>query len=113
MKIGERPIAFIARTGELTPPGSDASARSYSCADLVSRSAPLTLRSRVCALPLLELVGEVEQPHLLELGRRVQRRAALDPRLGCDRVEHGVALLLRAPVRHREDGVGPVLVRRS
>ena len=33
MKIGSRPIDCIARTGELTPPGSTSSARSYSCAE--------------------------------------------------------------------------------
>src|SRR3954466_8958528 len=92
-KIGSRPIERIARTGELTPPGSTARARS---------------NSPVLSFPALELVGEVEEPDLLELGRRVERRAVLDAGLERDRVEDRVALLLGAAVRHREDGVGPV-----
>src|SRR3954454_13549456 len=92
-KIGSRPIERIARTGELTPPGSTARARS---------------NSGVLSFPALEVVGEVEEPDLLELGRRVERRAVVDAGLGGDRVEDRVALVLRAPVRHREDGVGPV-----
>src|SRR3954471_15195363 len=96
-KSGSRPIERIARTGELTPPGSTARARSNSGA---------------LSFPALEVVGEVEEPDLLELGRRVERRAVVDAGLGGDRVEDGVALVLRAPVGHREDRVGPVLVRR-
>src|SRR3954470_8245547 len=97
-KIGSRPIERIARTGEFTPPGSTARARS---------------NSGVLSFPALEVVGEVEEPDLLELGRRVERRAVVDTGLGGDRLEDRVALLLRAPVRHREDRVGPVLVRRA
>src|SRR3954462_6684041 len=93
MKIGSRPIERIARTGELTPPGSTARARS---------------NSGVLSFPALEVVGEVEEPDLLELGRRVERRAVVDAGLGGDRVEDRVALVLRAPLRHREDGGGPV-----
>src|SRR4051812_12555123 len=96
-KIGSRPIERIARTGELTPPGSTARARS---------------NSGVLSFPALEVVGEVEEPDLLELGRRVERRAVVDAGLGGDRVEDRVALLLRAPVGHREDGVGPVRIGR-
>src|SRR2546423_13523960 len=81
-KIGSRPIERIARTGELTPPGSTARARS---------------NSGVLSFPALEVVGEVEEPDLLELGRRVQRRAVVDARLGGDRVEDRVAPLPRAP----------------
>ena len=47
-KIGVRPIARIARTGEFTPPGSRPTARAYASADRVSRSEtvldPLTRR---------------------------------------------------------------------
>src|SRR2546423_3436624 len=96
-KIGSRPIERIARTGELTPPGSTARARSNSGA---------------LSFPALEVVGEVEEPDLLELGRRVEGRAVVDAGVGGDRVENRVALVLRATVRHREDGVGPVLVGR-
>src|SRR3954453_23120612 len=96
-KSGSRPIERIARTGGLTPPGSTARARSNSGA---------------LSFPALEVVGEVEEPDLLELGRRVERRAVVDAGLGGDRVEDRVALLLRAPMRHREDRVGPVLVGR-
>src|SRR3954471_4808801 len=96
-KIGSRPIERIARTGEFTPPGSTARARS---------------NSGVLSFPALEVVGEVEEPDLLELGRRVERRAVVDPGLAGDRVEDRVALVLRAPVGHGEDGVRPVLVRR-
>src|SRR5918912_1414646 len=95
MKIGSRPIARIARTGEFTPPGSSARARS---------------NSSVLSFPALELVGEVEEADLLELGRRVERRALVHAGVLGDRVEDRVALLLRAPVRHREDRVGPVRV---
>src|SRR5215217_8059084 len=95
MKIGSRPIARIARTGELTPPGRTARARS---------------NSAVLSFPALEVVGEVEEPDLLELGRRVEGGALLDPGLGGDRVEDRVALLLRAAVGHGEDRVRPVLV---
>src|SRR3954467_7270889 len=98
MKIGSRPIARIARTGEVTPPGSTAWARS---------------NSSVLSFPALEVVGEVEEPDLLELGGRVQRGAVVDPRLGGDRVEDRVALLLRAAVGHREDAVRPVRVGRA
>src|SRR3954451_1273557 len=93
MKIGSRPIDRIARTGELTPPGSTRHARLY---------------SSVLSFPALEVVREVEEPDLLELGRRIQGRPFLDAGLDGDRVEHRVALLLRPPVRHREDRVGPV-----
>src|SRR3954454_4215422 len=96
-KIGSRSIERIARTGEFTPPGSTARARS---------------NSGVLSFPALEVVGEVEEPDLLELGRRVERRAVLDAGLERDRIEDRVALLLRASVRDREDRVGPVLVSR-
>src|SRR5205814_8604171 len=97
-KIGSRPIERIARTGEFTPPGSTARARS---------------NSPVLSFPALEVVGEVEEPDLLELGRRVERRAVVDLGLEGDRVEDRVALLLRAAVGHREDGVRPVGVGRA
>src|SRR5215217_2070410 len=97
MKIGSRPIARIARTGEFTPPGSTARAVS---------------NSPVLSFPALEVVGEVEEADLLELGRRVERRPLLDAGVLRDRVEDRVALLLRAAVRHREDAVGPVGVGR-
>src|SRR3954467_7583450 len=97
-KIGSRPIERMARTGEFTPPGRTAFARS---------------NSSVLSFPALELVGEVEETDLLELGRRVERRAVLHARLERDRVEDRVALVLRAAVRHREDRVGPVGVGRS
>src|SRR4051812_3425847 len=87
----------MARTGEFTPPGSTARAR---------------LNSSVLSFPALEVVGEVEEPDLLELRRRVQRRAVVDAGLHSDGVEDRVALLLRAAVRHREDRVGPVRVGR-
>src|SRR3954467_7630798 len=102
MKMGSRPIARIARTGEFTPPGRTAWARPNS-----------PLNSSVLSFPALELVGEVEEADLLELGRRVERRAVLHARLEGDRVEDRVALVLRAAVRHREDRVGPVGVGRS
>src|SRR6202000_3163936 len=87
MNNGSRPIAPIARTGELTPPGSRRSARLYSSADLESvREAITGLRSSVPALPVLELLGEVQQPDLLELGRGVESRAARDPCLLRDRM---------------------------
>src|SRR6476661_10582365 len=97
MKIGSRPIARIARTGEFTPPGSTAWARS---------------NSAVLSFPALEVVGEVEEADLLELGGRVERRPLAHAGVLGDRVEDGVALLLRAAVGHGEDAVGPVLVRR-
>src|SRR3954463_9861447 len=96
-KMGSRPIERIARTGEFTPPGRTARARS---------------NSPVLGFPALEVVGEVEEADLLELGRRVERRAVVDAGLRGDRVEDRVALVLRAAVRHREDRIGPVRVRR-
>src|SRR3954468_22410235 len=97
-KIGSRPIERIARTGEFTPPGSTARARS---------------NSAVRSFPALELVGEVEEPDLLELSRRVERRAVVDAGLEGDRVEYRVALPLGSAVRHREDRVGPVRIGRA
>src|SRR3954463_3838517 len=97
-KIGSRPIERIARTGEFTPPGSTARARS---------------NSPVLSFPALEVVGEVEEADLLELRRGVERRAVVDAGLRGDRVENRVALLLRAAVRHREHRVRPVGVRRA
>ena len=47
MKIGSRPMARIARTGELTPPGSRCSARAYSSADLVSVIETLMVKAGV------------------------------------------------------------------
>src|SRR5919202_7087023 len=84
-KIGSRPIARMARTGEFTPPGSTARARS---------------NSAVLSFPALEVVGEVEEPDLLELGRGVQRGALLDAGVGRYGIEDRVALLLRAAVGH-------------
>src|ERR1035438_2772567 len=110
MKIGSRPIERIARTGELTPPGSLSSARLYSSAERVSVSEAVTALD-VRALPVLEVLGEIQQADLLELGRGIQRRALVDPGLLRDRVQHRVALLLGAPVSHREHRVGPVLIR--
>src|SRR5690349_24738582 len=98
MKIGSRPIARMARTGEFTPPGRTAWARS---------------NSSVLSFPAFEVVGEVQEADLLELGRGIERRALVDPGVGGDRVEDRVALLLRAPVGHREDAVGPVRVGRA
>src|SRR3954466_8805050 len=94
---GSRPIERIARTGEFTPPGSTARAR---------------LNSSVLSFPALEVVGAVEEADLLELGRRVERGAVVDAGLRRDRDEDRVALVLRAAVRHREDRVRPVRVRR-
>src|ERR1700712_2578767 len=92
-KIGSRPIERIARTGEFTPPGRTARARS---------------KGPVLSFPALEVVGEVEEADLLELGRGVERRAVLHAGLESDGVEDRVALLLGAAVRHREDRVRPV-----
>src|SRR4051795_8431474 len=97
MKIGSRPIARIARTGELTPPGRTAWALS---------------NSSVLSFPALEVVGEVEEADLLELGRGVERRALVHAGVRGNRVEDRVALLLRAAVGHREHAVGPVRVGR-
>src|SRR3954463_14655393 len=98
-------MAFIALTGEFTPPGSTRCARSNSCADRLDVS--------VLALPGLEVAGEVQEADLLELRRGVQRRPVLDAAdLGLDGVEDRVALLLRAAVGHREDLIRPVLVGR-
>src|SRR3954471_1813143 len=70
--------------------------------------------ARVLPLPRLEVVGEVEEPDLLELGRGVERRAVLDAAdLVADGVEDRVALLLGAPVGHREQLVRPIGVGRA
>src|SRR5688572_211886 len=86
---GSRPIARIARTGEFTPPGRYMSARAYCCAERRSRSEIVTRPSYagVLLFPVLEVVGEVEEPDLLELRRGVERRALGDVELGGDRVE--------------------------
>src|SRR5437660_7328311 len=111
MKIGSRPIARMARTGELTPPGMSASARRYCSAERVSVSDTVTgSRSSVPALPGREVLGEVQQPDLLELRGGVQRGALADAGARRDRVEHRITLLARAPVRHREDRVWPVRI---
>src|SRR4051812_30468792 len=101
MNRGSRPIERMARTGEFTPPGNTARARS-------NRGALRSACRAVLGFPALEVVREVQEPDLLELGRRVQRRAVLDARLEGDRVEDRVALVLRAAVGHGEDRVGPV-----
>src|SRR4029077_20741318 len=121
MKIGSRPIARIASTGELTPPGRTSSARLYNSAERVSvsdainrarsRGVPQRHSSSIFPLPVLEVLGEVQQADLLELGRGVERRALVDSSLLGDRVEHRVALLLGASVRHREHRVRPILIR--
>src|SRR5919106_6318601 len=100
---GSRPICRIARTGELTPPGSTRRARSYSSA------------LRVFSFPPRVLVGEVVQADLLVLGRGIERGAVVRSHsaLGRDRVEDRVALPLGAAVGHREDAVRPVRVGRS
>src|SRR3712207_34261 len=131
MNTGSRPIARIARTGELTPPGRTRTARAYSAADRVSVSEVVTPRcsawalpsgrplssparsSSVRPLPLPERVREVEHPDLLELRRGVEGGPLLDARRLGDRVEDRVALLLGAPVGHGEHGVGPVGVGRA
>src|SRR4051794_5009853 len=117
MNSGSRPIARMARTGEFTPPGRSVTARPYRAADFVSLRLEVatTVRSDACvlALPLTERVREVEHPDLLVLRRGVERGALVDPRLLGDRVEDRVALLLGAPVGHREQRVGPVGVRRA
>src|SRR2546422_10111244 len=110
MKMGSRPIARIARTGELTAPGITSAARRASSSERVSVSEAVTPSAQACSLPVGEVLGEVEQSDLLELGRGVQRGALADPRLAGDRVEHRVALLLGASVGHAEDGVGPVVI---
>src|SRR3712207_1893684 len=74
-----------------------------------ARGAP-PAASPVPALPLLEVLGEVEHPHLLELGRRVEGGTVGDPGLLGDGVEDRVALLLRAAVGHGEHRVRPVLI---
>src|SRR5580704_7278817 len=104
MKIGSRPIERIARTGEFTPPGILSRARRYSSAERVSVSETVTgSRLGVPRLPVLEVLGEVGEADLLELGGGVERRALVDPGLLRDRLQHRIALLLGAPVRHRED----------
>src|SRR5687767_7230763 len=114
MKIGSRPIARIARTGEFTPPGRYCTARSKSAADFVSRTETGTRVSgpAVLAFPVLEVLGEVQEADLLELGGGVERRSLGDAELLADRVEDRVALLLGAPVGHGEDRVRPVGVGR-
>src|SRR3954453_11407747 len=102
---GSRPIERIARTGEFTPPGRTAWARS-------KRGVLRGSTRAVLSFPALEVVREVQEPDLLELGRRVQSRPIPHARLQRDRVEDRVALLLRATVRHREHRVGPVGVGR-
>src|SRR3954469_8592610 len=108
MKIGSRSIARIARTGEFTPPGRTAWARPNR--SVLRAAAPLD--GSVLSFPALEVVGEVEEADLLELGRRVERRALLHAGVRRDRVEDRVALLLRAAVGHGEDAVGPVGIGR-
>src|SRR4051812_23713987 len=117
MNSGSRPIARIARTGELTPPGSTATARPYRAADFVSVSEDVATiepdgarppghsvlsgvasgtRSDpgVLALPVPERLGEVEHPDLLELRGRVQGGALTDAGLRGDGLQDRVALLL-------------------
>src|SRR4051812_28765408 len=118
MNRGSRPIERMARTGEFTPPGSTARAWSNRVA---LRSACRALRSAsrgalrsacrsVLGFPALEVVREVQEPDLLELGRRIERGAVLHAGFHGNGVEDRVALVLRAPVGHREHRVGPVLV---
>src|SRR3954453_20116433 len=111
-KIGwSRPIERMARTGEFTPPGISSSARRYNSAERPSPPANGS-DTRVLALPLGVVVGEVVQADLLVLGRRGQDRAIVPVELVLvgDPVEDRVALLLGAPVGHREDGVRPVRI---
>src|SRR5437764_874948 len=115
MNSGSRPIARMARTGELTPPGSTATARSYSVAERLSEREDVTTGrsdAGVLALPLPEGIREVEHPDLLELGGGVQGGALRDAGLLRDGVQDRVALLLGAPVGHGEQRVRPVGVGR-
>src|SRR5450755_193057 len=134
MKIGSRPIDRIARTGELTPPGSSGSARAYSSLErVVSNPASMVTiyprcfaamrnspgrRSRphshagVLAFPVPVVRGEIQQSNLLELRGGVQRCPFLDTGLARDRVQDRVAFPLGAAVGHCEHRVGPVLVGR-
>src|SRR5690348_9794397 len=102
-------MARIARTGEFTPPGRTRTARAYASAARASVSEAGTGSGPVLAFPVLVVVREVQEADLLKLGARVQRRALGDAGVVGDRVEDRVALLLGAPVGHREDAVGPVL----
>src|SRR5436190_10102537 len=120
MNSGSRPIERMARTGELTPPGSRPVVRAYSRFEPASVSGmvmaasfpdraplrrparpprdrqarPAVLASGVLALPAPEVVGEIQEADLLVLGRGVQRRPLLDPGSLGDRVQDRVALLL-------------------
>src|SRR4029077_15635726 len=109
-KIGSRPTDRIARTGLLTPPGISPRARSKSSCERSWRRTSPSARSAISGLPLGIVLGEVPKPDLLVLGRGVERRTILtfQPANLRDAVEHRVALLLRTPMRHREDAVGPV-----
>src|SRR5438874_9242705 len=107
MKIGSRPIARIARTGELTPPGITSSARRYSSPERVSVSDAVTDGlSSVLALPALEVLGEVQEADLLELHRRVERRTSHLPQRRGHGGQHLVEHILGVPLRQSEHRVG-------
>src|SRR4051794_3150868 len=115
MKIGSRPTARMARTGLFTPPGNTPTARSKSSCERSWRNASPSTRSAISRLPGGIVGREIVKAHLLVLGRRVERRpvVAVQPADTRNAVEHRVAFLLRAAVRHREDTVGPVGVGRA
>src|SRR5436189_5923573 len=71
------------------------------------RSGRLELR-RALPLPLLGVGAEVDEPRLLPLLGRVQRDPVAQAGLVRDRVQPVFALLLGAPMRHREQVVRPV-----
>src|SRR3954453_21156768 len=108
-------MARIARTGELTPPGMRPTARTWIASE-VRVSMPLARGVPPVRLFPLGVVGrEVVEPDLLELRRGIEGGAVL-PVQGArrgDPVQDRVALLLRAPVGHREDGVRPVGIGRA
>src|SRR5205823_8262348 len=69
-------------------------------------------RLEMGAFPLTPLVTEVALAHLLVLLDRPQQAVLVDAGFVANRVDRCLAVARAATVHHREDAVGPVVVRR-
>src|SRR5690242_5624968 len=81
-----------------------------------ARATSITARStrgrEVRGAPVVPVVGEVAHTRLLVLLHRPQQRVLVDTGLGVDRGDGLLAVARVLAVHHREDRVGPVVVRR-
>src|SRR6185312_11526501 len=112
LTLEERSVPPECEMSEYQVPGTGYSARTKRGLTPLGACSDRLELGGVAPLPLLGVGAEVDEARLLPLLRRVQHHPLVEAGLGRDRVEHVLALLLRAPVRHREQVVRPVRVGR-